>query len=175
MCYSRHPWDVRVKVGSERKFASSDKFAKSRQISPKFGVGEIGRTTSWNFSAGDPQIPFADRGIWREKAPYLYATSGLRTRIFGQEIIRNGARMWRQYRPKYRFCSRNSSPDVPEPPKLPEIQFLVKKSFATVRACGALIGPNIASAPTSLKGPRPARYDTSFWSCQLQQERAPGG
>ena len=40
---SRHPWDVRVNVGSERKFASSDKFAKSRQISPKFGVGEIGR------------------------------------------------------------------------------------------------------------------------------------
>ena len=29
----RHPWDVRVKVGSERKFASSDKLAKIRQLS----------------------------------------------------------------------------------------------------------------------------------------------
>ena len=28
-----HPWDVRVKVGSERKFATSDKDAKARQIS----------------------------------------------------------------------------------------------------------------------------------------------
>ena len=29
----RHPWDVRVKVGSERKFASSEKFAKVWQSS----------------------------------------------------------------------------------------------------------------------------------------------
>ena len=29
----RHPGDVRVKVGSERKFVTSDKFAKTRQLS----------------------------------------------------------------------------------------------------------------------------------------------
>ena len=39
----RHPWDVRGKVGSERKFASSEKFAKIHQISPNFGVDEIVR------------------------------------------------------------------------------------------------------------------------------------
>ena len=38
----RHPLDVRMKVGSERKVASSDNFAKFRQSSPNFGVDEIG-------------------------------------------------------------------------------------------------------------------------------------
>ena len=40
-CYERHPWDVRVKVGSERKFASSDNFTNFRQLSPTFGVNKI--------------------------------------------------------------------------------------------------------------------------------------
>ena len=69
--------------------------SQRRIITTNFGVGEIGRLTSCGSPAGDPQIPSADKGIWREKKSYLYAASGLRTRIFGQEIIRNGARMWR--------------------------------------------------------------------------------
>ena len=32
-CTYRHPWDVRVKVRSERKFVMSDTLAKFRQLS----------------------------------------------------------------------------------------------------------------------------------------------
>ena len=51
-CYERHPWDVRVKVGSERKFATSDKDAKTRQnpVSTRSFVND-----SDDFR-GDPQI-----------------------------------------------------------------------------------------------------------------------
>ena len=53
---------MRGKVGSERKFASSEKFAKVR----------MDRDRSFNITilpAGDPQIPSTDRGIWPKKSP----------------------------------------------------------------------------------------------------------
>ena len=54
LCYSRHPWDVRVKVGSERKFASSDKFAKVRQIS--VSLAKIRRYHWLSFPRGPSKI-----------------------------------------------------------------------------------------------------------------------
>ena len=57
-CYERHPWDVRGKVGSERKFATSDKSAETRQSSPKLGVAEIVGFI-WGFRPrGPPNIGF---------------------------------------------------------------------------------------------------------------------
>ena len=61
----RHPWDVRGKVGSERKFATSERHAKIRQTS----VISRSVVIKWDFARGGPQIPSTDRGIWPKKSP----------------------------------------------------------------------------------------------------------
>ena len=61
-CYERHPWDVRGKVGSERKFASSDKFAKVQWYrDPGFYLR--------NSARGDPKYWYCPKGIWAKKIP----------------------------------------------------------------------------------------------------------
>ena len=53
---------MRGKVRSERKFVTSDNFAKSRcrrDLSLSYRIPP----------AGDPQIPSTDRGIWPKKSP----------------------------------------------------------------------------------------------------------
>ena len=69
-CYERHPWDARGKVGLERKFATSDTLAKSRQ-------GSVG-SRSWflfkEFRPRGPQILVVSQGNLGEKDPYNAAT-----------------------------------------------------------------------------------------------------
>ena len=52
-CYERHPWDVRGKVGSERKSRTSDKLAKIRQLS----VGWRSVVIKWDSARGGPPNP----------------------------------------------------------------------------------------------------------------------
>ena len=59
----RNPGDARVKVGSERKVASSPAGAN-------VGVGEIGCLMIWNISAGPLQIWPCYLGIYSHKIPY---------------------------------------------------------------------------------------------------------
>ena len=54
----RHPWDVRVKVGSERKFASSDNRVISRSV-----------VLFADSARGDPPDPLFSSGILGEKEP----------------------------------------------------------------------------------------------------------
>ena len=94
----RHPWDVRGKVGSERKFASSDKRAKSRQISVS--------SRSWflfgDSARGDPQILACSRGIWAQKNPIARPTDCYldceRRRYF--EKVASTLVFWRQMAPE---------------------------------------------------------------------------
>ena len=59
----RNPGDARVKVGSDRKVATS-------KNSPTDGVVEIGYTTIRNLSAGPLQIWSCYRGMYSHKVPY---------------------------------------------------------------------------------------------------------
>ena len=94
-CYERHPWDVRGKVGSERKFGTSDRRAKFRCRRDRgFYLGIP--------PAGTPKYWFLQRGIWAKKNPiarpidcYLDCE---RRRYF--EKIAFSLAFWRQKRQK---------------------------------------------------------------------------
>ena len=130
----RHPWDVRGKVGSERKFATSDKRASSRRRRDR-------SLTIAMVPAGTPKYWFLDRGIWAKKNPIARPIDcyldGERRRYF--EKIANTLAFWRPkrqtplnsygfsciLRPELGFV-RGSAPgecpgQLPEPPPdLPE-------------------------------------------------------
>ena len=130
LCYSRHPWDVRVKGGSERKFVTSDKFAKIRIISVSVRSG------------------VQHRGISPRGTPKSHLRIG-----------ESGAKKL----------------PISTPHPASELGFLVKKSFATVRACGASIGPNTASAPETAPRTSPNRRNCpkyNFWSRNHSQRCA---
>ena len=61
--YDRNPGDARVKVGSERRVASSPVRANS-------GVAEIGTVMIWIISAGPFQNWPCYMGIYSHKIPY---------------------------------------------------------------------------------------------------------
>ena len=66
----RHPWDVRGKVGSEGKFASSDTCAEFRlDRDPLFCIGIP--------PAGTPQILCFVSGSWSQKTLYRQAGFGV--------------------------------------------------------------------------------------------------
>ena len=77
MFYDRNLGDARVKVGSERKFASSPNRANS-------GADEIGYTMIGNSSAGPLQNWPCYRGIYSQKFPYN--TVGFCAQIIGAVI-----------------------------------------------------------------------------------------
>ena len=66
--YDRNPGDARVKVGSERKFASS----LPAPPAPSFGLDEIGTTMIGNSPAGALQNRCCQRGVESQKEPCRY-------------------------------------------------------------------------------------------------------